>query len=115
EGVHAFRERELKRVLLAQPRRAYDPAFLPIDTLHLSALYQERGYRPHTFAEAERGVPESLAIAVRYRVTEGPRYTIGRIDYEGSGRLKESLARRELLVQTCETSRSSRLEQSVAH
>lgn len=113
EGVHVFPERELKRTLLAQPKRWYDPAFLPIDTLHLSTLYQERGYRPHTLASAERGVPESLAIAVRYRVSEGPRYSIGRIDYEGSGRLKESLARRELLVHPGDTYRRSRLEQSV--
>ncbi|HEY6194445.1 MAG TPA: BamA/TamA family outer membrane protein [Candidatus Eisenbacteria bacterium] len=124
EGVRAFHDRELQRVLLAQPGRPFDPAFLPIDTLHLSALYQERGYRPHTVASAERGVPDSLAtkvrgvpeslrVAVRYRVSEGPRYTIGRIEYEGGGRLRESLARRELLVHPGDIYRRSRLELSV--
>lgn len=112
-GVQAFHERELKRVLLAQPGRAFDPAFLPIDTLHLSALYQERGYRPHTLASHARGNPESLAVAVRYDVREGPRYRVGRIDYEGSGRLRESLARRELLLRRGDFYRRSRLEESV--
>jgi hypothetical protein len=45
-------------------------------------------------------VPDSLAVAVNYRVSEGPRYTIGRVDYEGTGHLRESLARRELLQRT---------------
>ena len=124
EGVHAFHERELTRALLAQPKRPFDPAFLPIDTLHLSALYQERGYRPNTLASAERGVPESLGVAlkgvpeslrvaVRYRIREGPRYTIGRIEYEGTPGLRESLARRELLVHPGDIYRRSRLEESV--
>ncbi len=113
EGVRAFHGRELKRVLLAQPGRPFDPSFLPLDTLHLSVLYQERGYRPHTQASARRGVPESLAGAVRYAVDEGPRYTIGRIEYEGTGRLRESLARRELLLRPGDYYRRSRLEQSV--
>jgi outer membrane protein insertion porin family len=112
-GVHAFKARELDRLLLAQPGRAYDPAFLPIDTLHLAALYQERGYRPHTLAGATRGAPDSLAIAVNYRVNEGPRYTIGRVDYEATGHLRESLARRELLLHPGDVYRRSRVEQSV--
>ena len=113
EGVRAFHGRELRRALLARPGRPFDPAFMAIDTLHLSTLYQERGYRPHTLAGYARGAPDSLAITVRYQVDEGPRYTIGRIDYEGSGRLRESLARRELLVRPGDIYRRSRLERSV--
>ncbi len=112
-GVTAFHDRELRRELLARPGRPYDPAFLAIDTLQISRLYQERGYRPHTLASAERGVPDPLAILVRYDINEGPRYTIARIDYQGTGRLRESLARRELLVKPGDTFRRSRLEQSV--
>ncbi len=112
-GVKAFHDREIRRALLARPGREYDPSFLGIDTLQISRLYQERGYRPHTQARAERGVPDPLAILVHYAVNEGPRYTIGRIDYESSGRLRESLARRELLVRPGDVYRRSRLEQSV--
>lgn len=112
-GVTAFHEREVRRVLLARPRRAYDPAFLGIDTLQISRLYQERGYRPHTLASARRGEPDPTAIHVRYDVAEGPRYVIGSIDYEGTGRLREQLARRELLVRPGDFYRRSRLEESI--
>jgi len=113
DGVHAFHRRELARALLARPKRPFDPAFLAIDTVHIATLYQERGYRPHTLASYARGEPDSLRVAVRYAVDEGPRYTIGRIDYESGGRLRESLARRELLVRPGDVYRRSRLERSV--
>ena len=114
EGLHAFHDRELRRTLLSKPGRPFDPAFLPLDTLHLSALYQERGYRPHTLASATRGVPNPHTVAVRYQVVEGVRYTIGSIDYQSSGgTLKESLARRELLLKTGDFYRRSRLDESV--
>ena len=113
EGVQAFHDRELRRTLLSQPRRPFDPAFLPLDTLHLSALYQERGYRPHTLASAQRGTPDSLTVDVRYKVVEGLRYTIGRIDYRSPGSLDESLARRELLLKPGDFYRRSRLDGSV--
>jgi outer membrane protein insertion porin family len=115
QGVHAFRSHELTRTLLSRPGRPFDPAFLGIDTLRLSTLYQERGYRPHTLAGYARGIPESLKIAVRYDVNEGPRYTIGRIDYQGTGQLREQLARRELLLRPGDVYRRSRLERSVQH
>jgi outer membrane protein insertion porin family len=113
EGVHVFKPHELARALLARPKRPFDPAFLALDTLHLSALYQERGHRPHTLASYTRGAPDSLAILVTYQIEEGPRYTVGRIDYESSGKLKESLARRELLLKPGDTFRRSYLERSV--
>ena len=113
EGVHEFKLHELTRALLAKPKRPFDPAFLALDTLKLSVLYQERGHRPHTAAEYTRGSPDSLAITVTYRIDEGARYTVGRIDYESTGKLKPSLARRELLVKTGETFRRSYLERSV--
>lgn len=112
-GVAAFHDREVRRVLLARAKQPYDPAFLGIDTLQISRLYQERGYRPHTLSSADRGTPDATQIHVRYDVNEGPRYVIGRIDYEGTGGLREPLARRELLVRSGDTYRRSRLEESI--
>ena len=112
-GVTEFHEREVRRPLLAQPKRPYDPAFLGIDTLTISRLYQDRGFLPSTWAHAERGQPDSASVRISYDIHEGPRYSIGRIDYEGSGRLRESLARRELLLRPGDVYRRVRLEESV--
>src|SRR6185369_3273811 len=113
EGVHEFKPHEITRSLLAKTKRPFDPAFLALDTLKIAMLYQERGHRPRALATYTRRSPDSLAIVVTYRVEEGPRYTVGRIDYESTGTLKESLARRELLLKPGETFRRSYLERSV--
>ncbi len=113
EGVTEFHDRELRRALLARVGEPFDPAFLPLDTLRLSALYQERGRRPHTEPSAARRDSDSTQVSVRYRILEGPRYRIGRIDVESNGSLRESLARRELLLHTGDVYRRTRLEESV--
>ena len=112
EGVTEFHDRELRRVLLARPPEPFDPAFLPLDTLRLSALYQERGRRPHTVPSAVRDSLDSTRVAVRYEIHEGPRYRIGRVDIENIGGLREMLARRELLLRPGDVFRRSRLEES---
>ena len=113
EGVKVFQPREILRSLQAKSKRPFDPAFLAIDTVKISALYQERGHRPRTVASYTRRAPDSLAVVVTYAIDEGPRFTVGRIDYESSGKLKESLARRELLLKPGEVFRRSYLERSV--
>jgi outer membrane protein insertion porin family len=112
-GVTEFHEREVRKPLLAQHGRYFDPAYLAIDTLSISRLYQERGFLPSTDARAWRGQPDSVAVNVRYDIHEGPRYAVGTIEYEGTGPLKESLARRELLLKPGDTFRRSRIEESV--
>ena len=112
-GVTEFHDREVRKPLLAQKGRPFDPAFLAIDTLSISRLYQERGFLPSTEASASRRLPDSVAVNVRYDVHEGPRYRIGTIEYESSGTLKENLARRELLLKPGDTYRRTRLEESV--
>src|SRR5262249_36914933 len=66
EGVQAFQRKELTKALLAKPKRPFDPAFLALDTLKISRLYQERGHRPHTTARYERAPNDPLSITVRY-------------------------------------------------
>jgi regulator of sigma E protease len=116
EGVTEFHDRELRRVLLARPPEPFDPAFLPLDTLRLSALYQERGRRPHTVPSAVRDSLDSTRVAVRYEIHEGPRYRIGRVDIENIGGLREMLARRELLLRpgTCSVAADWRSPRSVS-
>jgi outer membrane protein insertion porin family len=106
---------ELKRGLFAQPGRAYDPVFPQLDVLKIRTSYQERGYFAAVDTSARRGVPDSAHVAVRYDMVEGPRYTVGRIQYFGNGKLRESLGRRELLLKPGDVFRTSRLDLSREH
>lgn len=112
-GVEIYPEKELRRTLLARPGAPFDPAFLQLDTLKMAASYQERGHFAHARGVARRGNPDSLAIEVHYDVNEGPQYRVGAIQYQGEGKLRESLGLRELMLKPGDVYRTSRVARSI--
>ena len=97
-GVANITERDVRKRLWSRTDRAFDPAYLQLDTLQISALYQERGFRPHVVG---RYVRDSLTVTVRYEVNEGERYKVGAVYLirpEQRYHVNESLVRRELVI-----------------
>ena len=114
-GVHSYPEGDLRRRLLLQPGETFDPYALQLDTLKISELYQEHGFRPHVAAGAWRGDgPDSLRWRVRYDVEEGPRFLVGDVFYHPAAapRVSERLVRRELLLKRDDVFRRSRMLRS---
>jgi outer membrane protein assembly complex protein YaeT len=92
ELVPAIRKR-----IWSRPGRAWDPAYLHLDTLLISAVHQDHGFRPRTVARA--GVDTAHRVSVAYRVSEGPRYRIGEIRVSGIQTVDPRLVTRELLLE----------------
>ena len=112
-GVQSHSEHELRRKLLVQTGQPFDPWFLQLDTLKISELYQERGFRPHVVASARRGEgAESLKVQVRFEVAEGPQYLVGEVYVRGYEKVSERLVRRELVLRKDEIFRRSRMVRS---
>jgi outer membrane protein assembly complex protein YaeT len=109
-GVRNYPVEQLERKLWARRGKPFDPAFLQLDTLLISAAYQERGFRPHTRAGFTR---DSTRVVVRYEVLEGPQYRFGESYIAGLERVRERLVRRELVLPVGEVYRSSRVRQSI--
>ena len=112
-GVRSVPEREVRRALLARPGVAFDPAFLALDTVRIANAYAEHGFLAHTLGSWRRDQPDSLAVSVRYDVLEGPQFVVGRIDLDDPGPVRQTLARRELLLKPGEVYRRSDLDRSV--
>jgi len=113
-GTYSYPAEEVGRKLLMRPGQTFDPYALQLDTLKISELYQERGFRPHVAAGAWRGEgADSLRWRVQYDVEEGPRYVVGDVFYSSDkGRVSERLVRRELLLKPGDTYRRSRMLRS---
>jgi outer membrane protein insertion porin family len=114
-GVQSYPEHDLRRRLLLQPGQTFDPYALQLDTLKISELYQEHGFRPHVAASALRGDGlDSLRWRVRYEVEEGPLFLIGDVFYHPAAapRVSERLVRRELLLKRDDVFRRSRMLRS---
>ncbi|MEK7330116.1 MAG: BamA/TamA family outer membrane protein [Candidatus Eisenbacteria bacterium] len=112
-GVHSHPEDPLRRKLLARPGQPFDPFVLQLDTLKISELYQERGFRPHVVATARRGEgADSLRVQVSFAVEEGPQYLVGEVYLFGYQKVQERLIRRELVLKRDDIYRRSRMVRS---
>src|SRR5205814_6578088 len=105
---------DIRRKLLTRRGEPFDPYVLQLDTLKISELYQERGYRPTIVASARRREgAESLKVDVDFDVHEGTRYRVGDVfvhmhgDTMPAHLVAENLARREILLKHGEFYRRS--------
>ena len=112
EGVAVYPLKDLRKKLWSQPDRSFDPAYLQLDTLLISTLYQERGYRPHVAASYRRGQPDSTHVDVTYSLREGQRYRVGEVTVSGQDRVKDKLIQRELLLRPNDIYQLSRVSRT---
>jgi len=115
EGTGSYPEKDLRKKVWAREDRVFDPAFLQLDTLIISAMYQERGYRPHVAATYRRGDPESTLVEVVYAIDQGERYKVGEITISGHDKVKDRLITRELLLKPGATYQLSRVTRTQEH
>jgi outer membrane protein insertion porin family len=109
-GALTYPEEQLRRKLWARKGRPFSPAYLQLDTLAISAAYQEQGRRPHTVGHFTR---EGTRVHVVYEILEGPRYRFGEAYVAGLERTSERMVRRELVLPRGSYFRLSRLRQSL--
>lgn len=111
-GGLVLKEDELRRKLRTRVGEPFDPAELQLDTLKISELYQERGFRPHVVASAWRDSIDSLRVAVHFDIAAGSPYKVGEVLVSGNDRVDERLVRRELLLSPGEPYKRSRMVRS---
>ncbi|MFI5369965.1 MAG: outer membrane protein assembly factor [Candidatus Eisenbacteria bacterium] len=104
-------DHEIRKHLYARPRRPFDPAFLQLDTLVISSIYQDHGYRPHVFASSRLDSARRIA-SIRYDVLEGPIYQVGDVYVSGYNRVPERLITRELLIHRGDTYSRDKMKRS---
>jgi outer membrane protein insertion porin family len=111
-GDLVLKQDELRRKLRTRVGEPFDPAVLQLDTLKISEIYQERGFRPHVVAGAWRDSTDSLRMAVRFDIAPGSPYKVGEVLVSGNDRVAERLVRRELLLNPGEPYKRSRMVRS---
>jgi outer membrane protein insertion porin family len=95
-------DKDIRKRIYAKPKRPFDPAYLQLDTLVISSLYQDHGYRPHVVASA-RIDSATRRANIRYDVVEGPLYQVGDVYVSGYRQVPERLITRELLIKHGDT------------
>lgn len=112
ENMKALQHETIRKRLYLKPGKPFNPLGLVVDTARISSAYKERGMLPHVTFSAMR---DSMEVAVRYTVDEGPVYRVGTVHLppQDSLPVKEELIRRELLLKPNDIYRASRVQHSV--
>jgi outer membrane protein assembly complex protein YaeT len=90
-------EKEIRNKIWAQPKKPFDPSYLQLDTLVISTIYQNHGYRPHVGGWAAIDTTRHIAH-VTYTIREGPQYRVGEIYPYGYDPIARKLVMRELVL-----------------
>lgn len=111
-GNKVFSEDELRKLTKLMPNKVFSKAVLKGDVTALSDKYSDNGYALVSINPDL--VPDDVKkqVGVIYRISEGDKYKIGKIDISGNTKTKDKVIRREIRVDEGETFNSSALKRS---
>src|SRR5262245_40561631 len=110
ENVRRDLEGDIRRKLWARPDKPFDPGYMQLDSLVISGVYQDHGFRPLIAGVARTDANHQVRIG--YRIDEGPRYRIGEVLAHGYQPVNRNLVMRELLLKTGDVERRDRVVRS---
>jgi outer membrane protein insertion porin family len=111
-GNKVFSDEELKKLIKLKPNKVFSKAVLREDVTALSDKHSENGYALVSINPDLVPDEEKKQVAVIYRVSEGEKFKIGKIDISGNTKTKDKVIRREVRVDEGDTFNSSALKRS---
>ncbi len=117
EGNTLFRDSELLRATGLQPDEAYRPSEMQEALRVIEELYGDQGHLDVTERKGNlEGLPlfpeRGTKVAARFRINEGERVYVRRIEVRGLTKTKEPVVRRNLNFYPGQVASRSRLEES---
>lgn len=110
EQVRPDLESDIRNKLWAREDRPFDPGYMQLDSVVISTLYQDHGFRPFVSGVAREDAAHEVHIT--YRIDEGPRFRIGEVLAHGYTPVHRNLVMRELLIKPGDVERRDRVIRS---
>ncbi|MCL4457268.1 MAG: outer membrane protein assembly factor BamA [Nitrospirae bacterium] len=111
-GNKAFSEEELRKLIKLSPNKIFNKETLRKDVVEISDKYSNNGYAlVNVFPDL---VPDEdkKEVKVVYRISEGDKYRIGRIDISGNTKTRDKVIRREIRLDEGDVFNASALKRS---
>ncbi len=112
EGNKVYSTKELDKLIKLKPNKIFSKSVLKDDVTALSEKHSENGYALVSVNPDLVPNEEKKQVAVVYRISEGEKYKIGKIDISGNTKTKDKVIRREVRVDEGDTFNSSALKRS---
>ncbi|MCC6347397.1 MAG: outer membrane protein assembly factor BamA, partial [Nitrospirales bacterium] len=111
-GNKAFTEKELRPLIRLTPNTVFSKERLSKDVAALSDTYTNNGYAlvsifPDLIPDEDKKVTKVI-----YRINEGDKFTVGRIDITGNTKTRDKVVRREIRLDEGEVFNASALKRS---
>ncbi len=111
-GNKIFKTDELKKLIKLSPGQVFDKSVLSKDVVAISEKYANNGFAlVSVFPDL---VPDEDNKTVRtvFRITEGDKYTVGKISISGNTKTRDKVIRREIRLDEGDTFDASSLKRS---
>jgi len=112
EGNKVFSTMELDKLIKLKPNMVFSKSVLKDDVTALSDKHSDNGYALVSISPDLVPDEAKKQVAVIYRVSEGDKFKIGKIDIAGNTKTKDKVIRREITLDEGDTFNSSALKRS---
>ena len=107
-----FTEAELRKLIKLKPGKVFSKSVLKEDVTALTEKHSDNGYALVSINPDINPDDEKKTVAVTYRVAEGDKYKIGKIDISGNTKTRDKVIRREIRVDEGDTFNGSAMKRS---
>jgi outer membrane protein insertion porin family len=111
-GNKAFSEEELRKLIKLSPKMVFNKEILRKDVTAISDKYSDNGYALITVSPDLIPDEDKKETKVVYRIDEGDKYRIGRIEISGNTKTRDKVIRREIKLDEGDVFNASALKRS---
>jgi outer membrane protein insertion porin family len=111
-GNKVYPEAELSKLVKLKPGKVFSKTVLKEDVTALTEKHSDNGYALVSINPDLAPDEDKKLVAVNYRVSEGDKYKIGKIDISGNTKTRDKVIRREVRVDEGDTFNGSALKRS---
>lgn len=112
EGVKAFDEKDVSQLVRLKPDTIFRRDTLQKDVTAITDIYSNNGYALVTVSPDIMPDEEKKLVKVVYRIEEGDKYRIGRIEISGNTKTIDKVIRREVRLDEGDIFNASALKRS---
>jgi outer membrane protein insertion porin family len=111
-GNKAFSEEELRKLIKLSPKTIFNKEILRKDVTAITDQYSNNGYALVVVTPDLIPNEQTKETKVVYRIDEGDKYKIGRIEISGNTKTRDKVIRREIRLDEGDTFNASALKRS---
>ncbi|MCX8031247.1 MAG: outer membrane protein assembly factor BamA [Thermodesulfovibrionales bacterium] len=111
-GNKVMADDTIKSLIKIKPQKPFSKEILKKDVTAITDLYADNGYALVVISPDVIPDEQTKTVKIIYRISEGDKYTVGRIDISGNTKTRDKVIRREIRLDEGDVFNASALKRS---